>query len=164
VKPTRIGALLLVTGCLVVSCSGDAPTPKAASHSPTTQATSTGTAESTTNTSSGWQLDVFAPVDDAMVTQPFTVCYGVTGASRSSGVVLVVSLEDPPGDGPEAQPQRFPAQVGRGSIKVPVDLTSTGRHDVRITMVVDGKPQGNVVLDNVRIAGDRTPSDQAACD
>ena len=105
-----------------------------------------------------------APRGDTQVTQPFTVCYGVTGASRSSDVVLVVTLEDPPGEGPDARPRRYPAQVGRGSIVVPVGKLSTGKHDVRIAMLVDGKPQGDVVLDNLRIAGDRTPADPPSCD
>jgi hypothetical protein len=107
---------------------------------------------------------VSAPRDDAQVTQPFTVCYAVTGTSRSSEVVLVVTLEDPPGEGPDARPRRFPAQVGRGSIVVPVDKLSTGRHDVRIAVTVDGEPQGAVVLDNLVIAGDRTPADPLQCD
>ena len=122
-----------------------------------------GTPESTTNTSSGWRLEVSAPRGDSQVTQPFTVCYSVTGPSRSSDVVLVVTLEDPPGGGPDARPRRFPAQVGKGSIIVPVDNLSTGKHDVRITMMVDGKRQGDVVLDNLRIAGDRTPAEPLSC-
>jgi hypothetical protein len=88
----------------------------------------------------------------------------VTGTSRSAEVVLVVTLENPPGEGPDASPQRFPAQVGRGNFVVPVGNLSTGKHDVRIAMLVDGKPQGAVVLDNLRIAGDRTPADPQLCD
>lgn len=163
-RPQRIGALLLVTSFLLSACSGDkvsdAETPKPTARPSET----TSPPESTTNASSGWRLEVSAPRDDSQVTQPFTICYGVTGASRSSEVVLVVTLEDPPGEGPDARPKRFPAQVGRGSIIVPVDKLSTGRHDVRITMTVDGEQQGDVVLDNLRIAGDRTPADPPQCD
>ena len=160
----RIGALLLATGCLLVSCSGDeAPSPRG-SGTTSNAAVTTGTPEATTNPSSGWRLEVSAPPGDSQVTQPFTVCYGVTGTSRSAEVVLVVTLENPPGEGPDARPQRFPAQVGRGSIVVPVDKLSTGKHDVRITMTVDGEPQGDIVLDNLRIAGDRTAADPPSCD
>jgi len=165
VMSQRLVALLLVAGCLLVSCSGDeTPSPARSSGTTSNAAVTTGTPASTTNTSSGWRLEVSAPRADTQVTQPFTVCYGVTGASRSSDVVLVVTLEDPPGEGPDAIPRRYPAQVGRGSIVVPVDKLSTGRHDVRIAMLVDGEPQGDVVLDNLRIAGDRTPADPHSCD
>ena len=75
----------------------------------------------------------------------------------------MVTLENPPGEGPDASPRRYPAQVGRGSV-VPVDKLSTGKHDVRIAMLVDGEPQGDVLLDNLRIAGERTPEDPLSCD
>jgi hypothetical protein len=160
-----MGALLLAAGCLLVSCSGEeTPSQSASSRTTSSPAVMTGTPESTTNASSGWQLEVTAPRGDSQVVQPFTVCYGVTGTSRSAEVVLVVTLEDPPGEGPDARPRRFPARVGRGSIVVPVGNLSTGKHDVRIAMLVDGKPQGDVVLDNLRIAGDRTPADPKSCD
>lgn len=151
-------------GCLLAACSGDASIDADTPRPPLSPSGTTSPPESTENPSSGWRLEISRPRDDSQVTQPFTVCYGVTGASRSSEVVLVVTLEDPPGEGPDARPKRFPAQVGKGSIVVPVDKLSTGRHDVRVAMTVDGKPQGDVVLDNLRIAGDRTPVDPPSCD
>src|SRR6186997_2954569 len=102
-----MGALLLATACLLVSCSGDeTPTQSRSSGTTSNAAVTTGTPEGTTNTSSGWRLEVSAPRGDSQVTQPFTVCYGVTGTSRSAEVVLVVTLESPPGEGPDARPRR----------------------------------------------------------
>jgi hypothetical protein len=161
VASRTVGAALLVLGLALSSCSDERS--NEATRPSSTGGASMPSPRSTTNPTSGWHLDVSFPTDESQVSQPFTVCYAVTGPSRSADVVLFVSLEDPPAEGPDAQPKRYPAKVGRGTIRVPVDKLSTGRHDVRVTFRVDGEKQGDVVLDNLRIAGDRTPVDPQPC-
>lgn len=130
--------------------------PATGASTPSAQRSSPGLGSATAARQAEWHLVVRSPRPQSQVSSPFDLEYEVTGPSRSADLVLEVRLEDPPGEGPDAAPRRYAIEAGRGTVAVEVGKLSTGRHDLRVRLLVSGIEASVVVVEDLRISGDRS--------
>jgi hypothetical protein len=133
-RVARLGIALIGAGLLATGCSGS----DIAGSTTTVAASSAATTGGSFPPAEGWRLAVSAPTGAARVGSSMTVCYEVSGTSREPVVLEVTAV--PPGAATGAAPIRVDIAVGRGSVRVPLTSVPPGTYDLRVQLVVSGRP------------------------
>lgn len=166
---------MVLTGCLMLAACSDSDGKGGAGASASvslasataTSASSTATEVSTAVTALPGTYGVFvtSPTDGADVAEPMLVCAVVTAEPDPGDLEVEVRLEDPSPPSEAGPPIRQAVHAGVATIRVGVDLSATGRHDVRVRLFRDGAAIEGAedIVQDVVISGDRAAGGAGSC-
>jgi hypothetical protein len=108
---------------------------------------------------------VTSPTDGADVAEPLLVCVVVTAEPDPGDLEVEVRLEDPSPPSEAGPPIRQAVHAGVATVRVVVDLSATGRHDLRVRLFRGGVALEGMedVVQDVVIAGDRAAGAPGSC-